>query len=181
MRLQGNVPESQNLLHTLAMRCQCLQKRLIAKEDNVQYEKGQHNINLRSFTGLYPEGTITIIQIWFPAKQPQKLQLLIPSVIPQFWWSLSISLKKTANPNLKTLNDGKCSTTLSKLLHSLITFYCWRSLPHFDSEFIKLLIPATGSHSPFICKIKEPSTTRKLSSCGQLRTTNNSPLNLLFV
>lgn len=63
MRLQSSVPESQNLLHTLAMRCQCLQKRLIAKEDNVQYEKGQHNINHRSFTGLYPEGTIMIIQI----------------------------------------------------------------------------------------------------------------------
>lgn len=181
MRLQSSIPESKNLLHILDMQCQWLQKRLIAKEGNVQYEKGQQSINLRSIPGFYPEGTITIIQIWFPAKQPQKLQPLIPSLSPQFWWSLSISFKKTANLNLKTLNDGKSATTLSKLLHSLITFYCWRSLPHFDSEFIKLLIPATGSHSPFICKIKEPSTTRKLSSCGQLQTTNNSPLNLLFV
>lgn len=181
MRLQSSIPESKNLLHILDMQCQWLQKRLIAKEGNVQYEKGQQSINLRSIPGFYPEGTITIIQIWFPAIQPQKLQPLIPSLSPQFWWSLSISFKKTANLNLKTLNDGKSATTLSKLLHSLITFYCWRSLPHFDSEFIKLLIPATGSHSPFICKIKEPSTTRKLSSCGQLQTTNNSPLNLLFV
>lgn len=56
-----------------------------------------------------------------------------------------------------------------------------KSILHFDFEFIKLLIPATGSHSPFICMIKELSTTRKLSSCGQLQTTNNSLLNLLLV
>lgn len=51
MRLQSSIPESKNLLHILDMQCQWLQKRLIAKEGNVQYEKGQQSINLRRSRG----------------------------------------------------------------------------------------------------------------------------------
>lgn len=57
MRLQSSILDSQNLLH---MQCHWLQKTLISEEDDVQYEKGQQNINLRRFTGFYPEGTIMI-------------------------------------------------------------------------------------------------------------------------
>lgn len=63
MKLQSRIPESQILLHILDVKCQWLQKRLIAKENNVHYEKGQQNISLVNFRGFYPEGTIMIIQI----------------------------------------------------------------------------------------------------------------------